>query len=67
MSNLTVCHNTIWVEVPTWNSARNMSVNTKVRSLHEVMRFATYTLVTRIEKSTNLVLTDMPISYAYLA
>ena len=52
--------------VPPWNSARNMFVNSNVRSLQEVLRFATYSLSTRIEQSTNVVLTNIGSSDAYV-
>ena len=50
--------------VPPRNSARNMFVNSNVRSLQEVLRFATYSLSTCIEQSTNAVLTNIASSDA---
>ena len=38
-----------------WNSARNMFVNSNLRSLQEVLRFATYNLSIRTEQSSKSV------------
>ena len=69
MSKLRVCYHTIlrrMLGVHTWNSSKNMFVILNVCSLQEALRFATYSLSTCIEKSTNAVLIDTATSDASL-
>ena len=67
MSRLRVCYNTIlrkMLGVPCWNSARGMFVGACVRSLPEVIRYSTYSLLTRVDDSTNVMLGNIACSDA---
>ena len=58
-ASLRVCKSTILqgvIEVPPWNSARGMFVSSYVRGLPEVKRYSTYSLLSRLEDSTNVIL-----------
>ena len=52
------------LNVPPWTSARGMFVSAYVCSMAEVMRYSTYSLLARVEVSTNVILATISCSDA---